>query len=238
MRITKLRKQIPVSLALIALSILAVPAVKAQCGASARKGTALAPELKSLQEPAAQNEEDLSDRAGSPEALTEEKNDSIVSILGFWKEIYYSGGVLNDVGFGQFSAGGTELLNDVGAFNAGNNFCMGAWKKVGPRSYDIVHTFFVFDGTNAIGVSIEKAHIVLSRDGKRVNGTWTQDNLTSPGVSPRGFILMVRQREPELLPDSNTRFRCRSEAVYEGHATLSEVEARQRHAPRGNISTV
>jgi hypothetical protein len=135
MRITKLRKQIPVSLALIALSILAVPAVKAQCGASARKGTALAPELKSLQEPAAQNEEDLSDRAGSPEALTEEKNDSIVSILGFWKE-------------------------------------------------------------------------------------------------------MVRQREPELLPDSNTRFRCRSEAVYEGQATLSEVEARQRHAPRGNISTV
>jgi hypothetical protein len=90
MRITKLRKQIPVSLALIALSILAVPAVKAQCGASAR-----------------------------------------------------------------------------------------------------------------------------------VNGTWTQDNLTSPGVSPRGFILMVRQREPELLPDSNTRFRCRSEAVYEGQATLS-----------------
>jgi hypothetical protein len=73
MRITKLRKQIPVSLALIALSILAVPAVKAQCGASARKGTALAPELKSLQEPAAQNEEDLSDRAGSPEALTEER---------------------------------------------------------------------------------------------------------------------------------------------------------------------
>ena len=32
MKITKLRKQILVSLALIALSILAVPAVKAQCG--------------------------------------------------------------------------------------------------------------------------------------------------------------------------------------------------------------
>lgn len=147
----------------------------------------MAPELKSLQEPAAQNEEDLSDRAGSPEARTEEKNDSIVSILGFWKEIYYSGGVLNDVGFGQFSAGGTELLNDVGAFNAGNNFCMGAWKKVGPRSYDIVHTFFVFDGTNAIGVSIEKAHIVLSRDGKRFNGTWTQDNYDLSGGLTPGF---------------------------------------------------
>jgi hypothetical protein len=187
MRITKLRKQILVCLALIALSILAVPAVKAQCGATARKGTALAPELKSLQEPAAQNEEDLSDRAGSPEARTEEKNDSIVSILGFWKMIAYSGGVLNDVGFEQFSAGGTELVNDVGAFNAGNNFCMGAWKQVGPRSYDIVHPFFLFDGTNAIGVSIEKAHIVVSQDGKRFKGTWTQDNYDLSGNLTPGF---------------------------------------------------
>jgi hypothetical protein len=187
MKITKLRKQILVSLALIALSILAVPAVKAQCGAAARKGTALAPELKSLQEPAAQNEEDLSDRAGSPEARTEEKNDSILSILGFWKMIAYSGGVLNDVGFEQFSAGGTEFLNDVGAFNAGNNFCMGAWKQVGPRSYDIVHPFFLFDGTNAIGVGIEKAHIVVSQDGKRFKGTWTQDNYDLSGNLTPGF---------------------------------------------------
>jgi hypothetical protein len=197
MRITKLRKQILVSLALIALSILAIPAVKAQCGATARKGTALAPELKSLQEPAAQNEEDLSDRAGSPEARTEEKNDSIVSILGFWKMIAYSGGVLNDVGFEQFSAGGTELVNDVGAFNAGNNFCVGAWKKVGSRSYDIVHPFFLFDGTNAIGVSIEKAHIVVSQDGKRFKGTWTQDNYDlsgnlTPGTHFDGTITGTR----------------------------------------------
>jgi hypothetical protein len=187
MRITKLRKQILVSLALIALSILAVPAVKAQCGAAARKGTALAPELKSLQQPAAQNEEDLSDRAGSPEARTEEKNEPIVSVLGFWKMIAYSGGVLNDVGFEQFSAGGTELVNDVGAFNAGNNFCIGAWKQVGPRSYDIVHPFFLFDGTNAIGVSIEKAHIVVSQDGKRFKGTWTQDNYDLSGNLTPGF---------------------------------------------------
>jgi hypothetical protein len=187
MRITKLRKQILVCLGLIALSILAVPAVKAQCGATARKGTALAPELKSLQEPAAQNEEDLSDRAVSPEARTEEKNDSIVSILGFWKMIAYSGGVLNDVGFEQFSAGGTEFVNDVGAFNAGNNFCMGAWKQVGPRSYDIVHPFFLFDGTNAIGVSIERAHIVVSQDGKRFKGTWTQDNYDLSGNLTPGF---------------------------------------------------
>jgi len=63
-----------------------------------------------------------------------------------------------------------------GLFNAGNNFCIGAWTKVGPRSYDLVHTFYLFDGANAIGVSIEKSHLVVSRDGNRFSGTWNQDN--------------------------------------------------------------
>jgi hypothetical protein len=77
--------------------------------------------------------------------------------------VLYAGGQLNDVGFEQFSAGGTELVNDVGPFNAGNNFCIGAWKQVGPRSYDVVHPFFLFDGNNAIGVSIERAHFLVSQ---------------------------------------------------------------------------
>jgi hypothetical protein len=46
---------------------------------------------------------------------------------------------------------------------------------------------FVFDGTNAIGVSIEKAHIVLSREGTRFNGTWTQDNYDLSGGLTPGF---------------------------------------------------
>jgi hypothetical protein len=94
---------------------------------------------------------------------------------------------LNDIGFAQFSAGGTELLNDVGAFNAGNNFCVGAWKKTGPRSYDLVHRFFIFDGTNAIGVSIEQSHLTLSRDGNRFRGIWTQDNYDLSGKLIPGF---------------------------------------------------
>ena len=64
---------------------------------------------------------------------------------------------------------------------------MGAWEKVGPRSYDLVHTFFVLDGTNAIGVSIEKSHITVSRYGKRFNGIWTQDNYDLSGNLTPGF---------------------------------------------------
>ena len=93
-------------------------------------------------------------------------------------------GVLNDIGLAQFSAGGTELLNDVGAFNAGNNFCIGAWKKVGPRSYDLVHPFYIFDATTERLPSAFplKNHISLvSRDGNRFTGKWTQDNYDLSG---------------------------------------------------------
>ena len=48
---------------------------------------------------------------------------------------------------------------------------------------DVVHPFFVFDdsGKKAIGVAIEKAHIVVSRDGNRFSGKWTQDNYDFSG---------------------------------------------------------
>jgi hypothetical protein len=181
MRTTRLRRVRLTNLALLALSILVAPAVKAECGAAAHNAGTLAPQLRNFQEPAAQDEGDFSDEVGSPQAPDEEKHDSRVTILGLWKKVYFSGGVLNDIGFTQFSAGGTELLNDVGAFNAGTNFCVGAWKRVGPRSYDLVHTFYIFDGMNAIGVSIEKSHLIVSRDGNRFRGTWTQDNFDLSG---------------------------------------------------------
>jgi hypothetical protein len=174
MRTTKLRNPTLANLVLVTLSLLVGPAMRAECGAAAHNGNALAPELRGLQEPATQDGEDFSDQAGSPEARDE--HDARASVLGLWKKVYYSGGELNDIGFAQFNAGGTELLNDVGAFNAGNNFCIGAWKEVGPRSYELVHTFYLFDGTKAIGVSIERSSIVVSRDGNRFRGTWNQDN--------------------------------------------------------------
>jgi hypothetical protein len=181
MRTTRLRKVRLTNLALLALSILVAPAVKAECGAAAHNAGVLAPQLGNFQEPAAQDDADFSDEIGSPQAPDEEKHDSRVTILGLWKKVYFSGGVLNDIGFTQFSAGGTELLNDVGAFNAGTNFCVGAWKRVGPRSYDLVHTAYIFDGMIAVGVGIEKSHLTVSRDGNRFRGTWTQDNFDLSG---------------------------------------------------------
>jgi hypothetical protein len=146
MRTTKLRNPGPAILALVALSILVAPVVKAACGPRTNNGDGLSPALKSLQQQVAQGQENDSTQAASPEAQVGQTNNATGTILGLWKFVLYAGGELNDAGFEQFSAGGTELANDAGAFNAGNNFCIGAWKQVGPRTYDLVHPFFLSRG--------------------------------------------------------------------------------------------
>jgi hypothetical protein len=188
-RTTKLRKRLSATLAVIAMSILAAPGIKAECVARARNGGTFAPELRSLQEPSAPDQEGSSDQTGSPEALYQEKHDSNITLLGLWKKIYFAGGVLNDVGFAQFNGGGTELLNDTAPPNWGSNFCMGAWKRVGARSYDLVHTFFVFDSPaqKPTAIGIERSHLIVGADGNTFTGTWTQDNYDFSGNVLAGF---------------------------------------------------
>ena len=183
MRITKLRQQMTAGLAVIALSMVAAPAAKAACGTAASNVGTFAPALGSLQDPAALDQERSSDQVGSSEGRDREKDDSDVGVLGFWKVIYFAGGVLNDVGFEQLNAGGTELLNDSPPPASGNNFCMGAWKRVGTRTYAIVHPFFLFDasGKKPIGVVIVEQRMTVSRDGNTFAGTWSQDNYDFSG---------------------------------------------------------
>jgi hypothetical protein len=183
MRTLQLRQQTVAGLVVIALSILAAPGMKAQCMARAGNGSTLVPELRSLQEPTVLDPEGPSDQAGSSEAREQEKNNSNVTILGLWKKIYLAGGVLNDVGFAHFNAGGTELLNDSPVPDGGNNFCIGAWKRVGARTYDLVHPFFVFDssGKKPIAIAIEQSRLIVARDGNTFRGTWTQDNYDFSG---------------------------------------------------------
>lgn len=138
---------------------------------------------QSLEDSFATSEEALSQQPGSPEALDQGKNDSEVTIVGFWKRIELTGGLLTDIGFNQFSVGGTELLNDSPPPATGNNICMGAWKRIGARTYTVVHPFFVFDdsGKKPIAISIERTHLTVSRDGNTFAGRWHQDNYDFSG---------------------------------------------------------
>lgn len=180
----KISRRMPAILVVITLSTLAAPCVKAQCRAVAKNGGTLAPEFRNSAEPTPEPDQgDSSAQIGS----RPDKDDSEVTILGLWKNKYFSGGVLNDIGFRQFNGGGTELLNDSGVPGGGNNFCMGAWKRVGVRAYDLVHMFFVFDGAQPTGIAIEKSHIIVSRDGNTFRGEWTQDNYDFSGNVVPGF---------------------------------------------------
>jgi hypothetical protein len=206
MRTAMLNKPRLANLALIALSILAAQNAKAACGPAAHNSDALSPALRSIPQPAAQAEQNDSFQAASPGGQGDQMSNSTVSILGLWKMVLYSGGELNDVGFEQFSAGGTELVNDAGPFNAGNNFCIGSWKQVGPRSYDLVHPFFLFGGSNAIGVSIERAHFLVSRDGNAFTGTWTQDNYDLFGTLIPGTHFDGTMSGTRIAPGLEYRF--------------------------------
>jgi hypothetical protein len=176
--------------------------MKAQCLAGAHSSSTFAPEVGNLQQPSVQDEEDFSDQAGLPETPDHERHSSNVAVLGLWKAVYFAGGVLNDVGFEHFNAGGTELINDVGALDGGSNFCIGAWKRVGPQRYDIVHPFFIFDnsGKKATGLIIVKEDIVVTRDGNRFSGTWTQDTYDLSGNLIPGFHFDGPVRGTRIAP--------------------------------------
>jgi hypothetical protein len=170
---------------------LAAPGARAQCGAAARNGGMSIAGLESLQDSAGLGQEALSEQATSPQAQEQHDKRSHVTIVGFWKTIAFASGVLNDVGFQQFAPGGTELLNDTGVPGGGNSFCMGAWKRTGPLTYSLVHSFFVLDasGKAPIAIGIERAWMTVCSDGNTFQGTWTQDNYDFSGhVVPGGHF--------------------------------------------------
>jgi hypothetical protein len=195
---TKLTQRMVTSFAAIALSILAGPAAEAQCGPTARNANMVAPGLESLQNPGEMGQEGLPEQDGSPQAQDQEANSSHVTVLGFWKKLEYVGGVVVDIGFAQYNAGGTELTNDTGPSGGGNNFCMGAWKRIGRRTYEQVHTAFVYDTSGrAVAIGIERSCFTLSRDGNTFAGKWNQDNYdfsgnVLPGTHFEGTLTATR----------------------------------------------
>jgi hypothetical protein len=195
---TKLGQQMAAALAVIALSILTAPGMNAQCGAGAHTGSTLAPELRSLQEPDALDNKDFSGPASSPEVQDDEKNESKATVLGVWKRLEYVEGVVVDIGFTQYNAGGAELSNDTGPSGGGNNFCMGAWKRIGRRTYEQVHSFFLFDASGkAVAIAIERSSFTVSRDGNTFSGRWAQDSYdfsgnVLPGTHSKGTLTGTR----------------------------------------------
>ena len=66
-------------------------------------------------------------------------DDDEAAIVGMWSVQLKSGGQPFDFGYSQWHSDGTEIMNSGARAPATQNFCLGVWKKTGPRSYHLNH---------------------------------------------------------------------------------------------------
>jgi hypothetical protein len=177
MRITKLTNPRLVYLAVAALSIVIAPIAKAECGAAAHNSSGLSPALRSLPEPGPREEESDSNQAASPNADHDRNDDSRATIVGLWTVTFNSKGQVFDQGYDQWHSDGTEILNDIAPpepANGSGAFCLGVYKKTGPRSFRLVHPAFAFDGAGNLAANVLLLeNVTVDRNGKSYRGTFS-----------------------------------------------------------------
>ena len=106
----------------------------------------------------------------------ETKNEGDATIVGLWHVKFVSNGALYDEGFDQFHADGTEILNDDGVPPAEGNVCLGVFKKIGPRTFQIKHPAFVWDGNGIlIGTLVILETITLDHRHNSYHGQFAFD---------------------------------------------------------------
>jgi hypothetical protein len=144
-------------LSLTAATLLfAVTDTNAVCSAPARSSTGVAAKLPFL--PAVALE--TAQGTGSP------------SIVGLWHVTYTADFGLFYEAYDQWHSDKTELENaDVSPIEG--NICMGAWKKVGPRTVQLNHVGWGFDATgNPNGTFTIHETNTVSSDGMSYRGTF------------------------------------------------------------------
>jgi hypothetical protein len=81
----------------------------------------------------------------------------------------------------QWHADGTEIMNSSRPPVTGS-FCLGVWKKIGPRKYKLNHFAKSFDGSsNPVGPTNIQEIVVLSPSGKTFEGAFTVDDYDTSG---------------------------------------------------------
>jgi len=101
------------------------------------------------------------------------------SIVGLWHVLFVSQGQPFDEGFDLWNSDGTEILNDTAPpqpANGAGTVCLGVYKKVGPRTYQLKHPFWSFDQTaTLVGTGFITETVILDRGGNSYHGTFTFD---------------------------------------------------------------
>ncbi len=116
----------------------------------------------------------------APRLMKVDWHDDDEDIIGFWNIVLTSkgstgipDGTILDKGLQQWHPGGTEFLNSSGQHPLTQNYCMGAWKRVGRSTYVLNHFAYSYDtNQNVIGLARIQEDVTVSRDGMHYAGTF------------------------------------------------------------------
>jgi hypothetical protein len=161
-------------------ALLCVPAAIAGCGnPNGIQGT---PVFRSLNANAANG------NSANEQQSTDAPGPDHESIVGMWKFEQVSMGngahnppipdeVLLDFGYQQWHSDGTEITNSAGRAPATENFCLGVWTKIAPRTFRLNHFALSYDALTGVlnGKVRIQEQVILSKDGNQFTGTFSID---------------------------------------------------------------
>ena len=94
------------------------------------------------------------------------------SIVGLWHVTYTTDGTLFYEAYDQWHSDHTEFEN-ANLSPIESNVCMGVWKKVGPRTVQLNHVGWSFDGSgNSDGTFTIRETNMVAGDGMSYRGTF------------------------------------------------------------------
>jgi hypothetical protein len=133
-------------------------------------------------------------------ALVNDDKDDDPSIVGFWHFKFLVGKSVFDGGYSQWHSDGTEITNSGSIPPWSSNFCLGVWKKVGVRKYELNHFAVSWDPTNLqatmpMGPANIRETVTMSPDGNEFSGTFSivqYDNADNVLQQVQGTVTATR----------------------------------------------
>ena len=124
---------------------------------------------------------------------------SVPTIVGLWSgTLTLTGGGLYDQQFDQWFADGNELAIDNAVPPFLGNVCIGRWKLVGPKTYELRHVTWNWNLDNTLaGTFLLLETVTLSSTGDSYSGTFISDSFDTsgnviPGLHAVGTVAATR----------------------------------------------
>jgi hypothetical protein len=105
-------------------------------------------------------------------------------VVGLWHVVFTQnagfGGGLFDDSYAVWHSDGTEIMNSGVHSPATGNFCMGAWTKTGPSTYELKHIALDFSmqplgSTSPTVIVIIREKVTVNHTGNHFTGSFTAD---------------------------------------------------------------